>query len=45
MKFIFDENFSHRLAQGLSLIEQGNLKSKTQTEVTHDWKELLMKKS
>lgn len=35
MKYIFDENFSYRLAQGLSLIEQGNLKSKTQAEITH----------
>jgi predicted nuclease of predicted toxin-antitoxin system len=35
MKYIFDENFSHRLAQGLSLIEQGNLKSKIHTEITH----------
>jgi len=35
MKYIFDENFSHRLAQGLNLIEQGNLKSKVQAEITH----------
>jgi predicted nuclease of predicted toxin-antitoxin system len=35
MKFIFDENFSHRLAEGLNLIEQGNFKSKVQIEITH----------
>ena len=35
MVYIFDENYSYRLAQGLSLIEQGNLKSKIPIEITH----------
>ena len=35
MIYIFDENYSYRLAQGLILIEQGNFKSKFPIEITH----------
>jgi len=35
MLFIFDENYSYKLAQGLKLIEQGNLKSAIQVDITH----------
>jgi len=35
MIYIFDENYSYRLAHGLSLIEQGNFKSKFPIEITH----------
>lgn len=35
MLYIFDENYSYRLANGLSLIEQGNFKSKFPVEITH----------
>ena len=35
MLFIFDENYSNRFAQGLKLIEQGNLKSSIPVDITH----------
>ncbi len=35
MTYIFDENYSYRLAEGLRLIEEGNLRSKIKIEITH----------
>jgi predicted nuclease of predicted toxin-antitoxin system len=35
MIFIFDENYSPKFAEGLSLLEQGNHKSKNKVEVHH----------
>ena len=35
MIFIFDENYSPKLAAGLHLLEQGNLKSDNHAEITH----------
>ena len=35
MLFIFDENYSHRIADGLNLLEQGNRKSPIQVTATH----------
>jgi predicted nuclease of predicted toxin-antitoxin system len=33
--YIFDENFSYRLADGLRLIEEGNFRSKVKISITH----------
>lgn len=33
--YIFDENYSFRLAEGLKLIEEGNLRSKVKIVITH----------
>lgn len=33
--YIFDENYSYRLAEGLKLIEDGNLRSKIKIDITH----------
>jgi predicted nuclease of predicted toxin-antitoxin system len=33
--YIFDENYSFRFAEGLKLIEEGNLRSKIKIAITH----------
>jgi predicted nuclease of predicted toxin-antitoxin system len=35
MLFLFDENYSYRIAEGLHLLEDGNNKSKIKVKVTH----------
>ena len=35
MTYIFDENYSYRLAEGLSILEEGNVRSSIKTKITH----------
>jgi predicted nuclease of predicted toxin-antitoxin system len=35
MLYVFDENYSHRIADGLNKLESGNLKSRIHVEATH----------
>lgn len=35
MLYVFDENYSHRIAEGLHKLESGNLKSSIHVEATH----------